>query len=149
VAAPRGPRRLAARGDLYRAAIEHANALHDGLLSIDTPEDELDLALEWAKVNLDEAMVCNPDIGCGLVAGYGLSGAASDRPGFGWFFGGDAAWNALSLDALGAFDVTKAVGVTIAIAVLAGLWVVHALWVARHSEGRNPALIRDRERRGF
>ncbi|HET6549638.1 MAG TPA: hypothetical protein VFG79_14330 [Solirubrobacter sp.] len=51
--------------------------------------------------------------------------------------------------ALGAFDVTQAVGVTIAVAVLAVLWVVHALWVARHSEGRRPALIRDRERRGF
>jgi uncharacterized membrane protein YGL010W len=51
--------------------------------------------------------------------------------------------------ALGAFDDTKAVGVTIAVAVLAVLWVVHALWVARHSEGRRPALIRDRERRGF
>jgi hypothetical protein len=51
--------------------------------------------------------------------------------------------------ALGAFDVTKAVGVTVAVAVLALLWVAHAIWAARHSDGRSPALIRDRERRGF
>ena len=44
------------------------------------------VGVEYAKVNLDESMVCNPDLGCGVVAGYGLSGGASDRPGFGWFF---------------------------------------------------------------
>ena len=58
-------------------------------------------ALDWAKVNLDESMVCNPDLGCGLVAGYGLSGGASDRPGFGWFFGGDASINSFAMTAAG------------------------------------------------
>ena len=40
----------------------------------------LDLALEWAKVNLEEQRVCNPDLGCGFVAGWGTSGT-SLRPG--------------------------------------------------------------------
>jgi hypothetical protein len=57
--------------------------------------------VEYAKVNLDESFVCNPDLGCGLVAGYGLSGAATDRPGFGWFFGGDAAINSLAMTGAG------------------------------------------------
>jgi glycogen debranching enzyme len=99
-------RLLSARSDLYRSAIEHATALHDGWLSIRTPEDEIDLALEWSKVALDRGLVTNPDLGTGLVAGLGPSGTSA-RPGFGWFFGGDASWNALSLDALGAFDVTR------------------------------------------
>jgi uncharacterized membrane protein YhaH (DUF805 family) len=51
--------------------------------------------------------------------------------------------------ALGAFEVGKAIGVTIVVVCLALLWLGHAMWVARHSHGRNPALIRDRERRGF
>jgi uncharacterized membrane protein YhaH (DUF805 family) len=51
--------------------------------------------------------------------------------------------------ALGAFEVTKAIGVTIAVVVLAVLWLGHAIWVSRHADGRNPTLIRDRERRGF
>jgi hypothetical protein len=46
-------------------------------------------------------MVCNPDLGCGLVAGYGLSGGASDRPGFGWFFGGDASINSFAMTGAG------------------------------------------------
>ena len=55
-------------------------------------------------MNLDEQLVCNPDLGCGLVAGWGTSGT-STRPGFGWFFGGDAAINTFAMDATGQWDV--------------------------------------------
>jgi uncharacterized membrane protein YhaH (DUF805 family) len=51
--------------------------------------------------------------------------------------------------ALGAFEVGEAIWVTVAIVCLAVLWLAHALWVTRHGDGRNPAAIRDRERRGF
>jgi TRAP-type C4-dicarboxylate transport system permease large subunit len=51
--------------------------------------------------------------------------------------------------ALGAFSVTEAIGVTVVVALLAGAWVAHALWASRHADGRNSALVRDRERRGF
>lgn len=65
-------------------------------------------ALEWAKLNLAEQRVCNPDLGCGPVAGWGPSGT-SFRPGFGWFFGGDAAINTLAMDVTGAWeDVAEA-----------------------------------------
>jgi hypothetical protein len=38
--------------------------------------------LEWAKINLAEQRVCNPDLGCGLVAGWGPSsvGRRGRRP---------------------------------------------------------------------
>jgi hypothetical protein len=52
-------------------------------------------------------MVCNPDLGCGLVAGYGLSGGASDRPGFGWFFGGDASINSFAMSAAGQHELVR------------------------------------------
>ncbi|HEX6024604.1 MAG TPA: hypothetical protein VFZ00_21625 [Solirubrobacter sp.] len=51
--------------------------------------------------------------------------------------------------ALGAFDIGEAIELTIAIVVLAVLWVAHAMWVNRHRDGRDPAAIRARERRGF
>ena len=89
---------------LYRARLQHAADLHASLVSIDTPDDRLDLALEWAKVNLDEQRVCNPDLGCGPVAGWGPSGQ-STRPGFGWFFGGDAAINSLAMSSAGMGDL--------------------------------------------
>ena len=64
----------------------------------------MNLGLEWAKVNLDEQLVCNPDLGCGLVAGWGPSGKGA-RPGFGWFFGGDAAINSLAMSSAGMSDL--------------------------------------------
>lgn len=71
---------------------------------IDTPDDSLDLALAWAAVNLEEQRVCNPDLGCGFVAGWGPSGT-SFRPGFGWFFGGDAMMIATAMTATGQSDL--------------------------------------------
>lgn len=85
----------------WHARIAHADSIRTTQLAIESPDTLLDRAVEYAKVNLDEAFVCNPDLGCGMVAGYGLSGAASDRPGFGWFFGGDAAINSLAMDGAG------------------------------------------------
>ncbi len=85
----------------WRRRQAHADSLLNNSLAIETPDTTLNRAFAWAKVNLDESMVCNPDLGCGLVAGYGLAGAASDRPGFGWFFGGDAAINSFAMAALG------------------------------------------------
>ncbi|WP_148306434.1 amylo-alpha-1,6-glucosidase [Gemmatirosa kalamazoonensis] len=85
----------------WRRRVAHADSLRTTRLSLHSPDSLLDRAVEWAKVNLDESMVCNPDLGCGLVAGHGLSGAASDRPGFGWFFGGDAAINSFAMSGSG------------------------------------------------
>jgi glycogen debranching enzyme len=109
VAAGTGPRaetasayrRILVRArETYEARRREAEALREGGLRLDTPDDRLDLALEWAKVNLDEQTVCNPDLGCGLVAGWGPSGDGA-RPGFGWFFGGDAAISSLAMAATG------------------------------------------------
>ena len=84
-----------------RAWADHALA---STASVETPDPSLDLALEWAKINLEEQRVCNPDLGCGFVAGWGLSGDGG-RPGFGWFFGGDAMINTYAMDALGQWDL--------------------------------------------
>ena len=85
---------------VYRERVAHAEALRERATSVVTPDARLNRAMEWAKVNLDEQLVCNPDLGCGLVAGWGPSGKGA-RPGFGWFFGGDAAINSLAMSSTG------------------------------------------------
>jgi glycogen debranching enzyme len=100
-------RLLATAPRAYAERVAHAARLRDGLAAVHTPEPTLDLALEWAKVNLDEARACNDDLGCGLVAGYGPSGRGR-RPGFGWFFGGDASMNALGIAPTGDFETVRA-----------------------------------------
>ncbi len=94
-------RRLVARApEIYEARRRRADELRERSLSVRTPEPRLDLAIEWAKADLDGQTVCNPDLGCGLVAGWGPSGEGA-RPGFGWYFGGDTAINSLAMAASG------------------------------------------------
>ncbi|HEX8943026.1 MAG TPA: hypothetical protein VF785_07815, partial [Gemmatimonadaceae bacterium] len=91
----------------WKRRVAHEDSLRNTRLVLHSPDPMLDRAVEYAKVNLDESFVCNPDLGCGLVAGYGLSGPASDRPGFGWFFGGDAAINSFAMVGDGQSDLVR------------------------------------------
>ena len=76
-----------------RAALEAESAAHAlevqaGSLLIDTPDPAVNRAIAWSEVALSQAWVCNPDLGCAYVAGYGPSRAAR-RPQYEWFFAGD------------------------------------------------------------
>jgi hypothetical protein len=53
-----------------------------------------------------QGVVQNPFLGEGLVAGYSTSGD-DQRPGFAWFFGRDAEWTSLALDAEGDFSTAR------------------------------------------
>ena len=97
-------RLISGAGMLYRDTRAWADSVLAATASVETPDPALDLALEWAKINLEEQRVCNPDLGCGFVAGWGLSGDGG-RPGFGWFFGGDAMMNTFAMDALGQWEL--------------------------------------------
>lgn len=93
----------------YREALKNLAALYENRRRADStylhhtlslPGSEFDRALLWNKLALHRGLICNPDLGCGLVAGFGPSGA-SRRPGFAWYFGGDAFINALAFLAFG------------------------------------------------
>jgi glycogen debranching enzyme len=76
------------RADMeVQAAAHHAEMEHSAL-QIRTPDEDVNRALAWAEVALDQAWVCNPQLGCGMVAGYGPSRDAR-RPQYAWFFAGD------------------------------------------------------------
>jgi glycogen debranching enzyme len=83
-------------GDLWRSyaalrqeAVIHYADLQRSSLQIQTPDPDVNRALAWSEVALDQAWVCNSDLGCGLVGGYGPSRKAR-RPQYAWFFAGDA-----------------------------------------------------------
>ena len=75
----------------------------DQHLQITTPVKIFNRALKWAAWNVHAAFVSNPDLGEGLVAGYGLSGE-TERPGFAWYFGGDGLINSYALVNTGDFE---------------------------------------------
>jgi len=99
-------RLLAETEPLYRESAAHYRRLREELVSVEAPDERIGLALEWGKVALDKGFVCNPHLGCGLVAGLGPSGT-TERPGFGWFFGGDAFMNMWAMTAYGDFETVK------------------------------------------
>jgi glycogen debranching enzyme len=78
-------------------------------LRVDTPDPEIDSALEWAKLRLDDYLVETPGVGRSLVAGYWTSrpGWNDARPGYAWYFGRDAAWTALASLAVGDFAAVR------------------------------------------
>lgn len=90
----------------YEANVKYYKDLRDNTLKITTPETKLNLALEWGKVALHNLTVDNPALGKGLVAGYGLSGGGT-RPGFAWYFGGDAYINSFALTTLGDYKTVR------------------------------------------
>ena len=58
------------------------------IIDVETPDTAVNRALRWAQVTLEQAWACNPQLGCGVVAGYGPSRGAR-RPQYAWFFAGD------------------------------------------------------------
>ena len=74
--------------ELQAAAAQHTQDLLQQALTIETPDAEVNRALAWAVLALDHAWVCNPQLGCGEVAGYGPS-RPGRRPQYAWFFAGD------------------------------------------------------------
>jgi uncharacterized membrane protein YhaH (DUF805 family) len=51
--------------------------------------------------------------------------------------------------ALGAFSPADVIWATVLVGLLCVLWIVHAVLEGRRRDGRDPALVRARERRGF
>ena len=96
---------LARLPQLYAARVAHEDSVLAGAAGFG--DTVVDRRARWAELNLDEALVCNPDLGCGPVAGYGAAGSGGYRPGFGWYFGGDAAINSFALSSVGAFALAR------------------------------------------
>jgi glycogen debranching enzyme len=86
---------------------EHLAAAVANGLQIQTPDADLNQALIWSKLALDQAWVCNDRIGCGIVAGYGPS-RGTRRPQYAWFFGGDGLVATRTLLAIGEKEGARA-----------------------------------------
>ncbi|TAK63728.1 MAG: hypothetical protein EPO24_03960 [Bacteroidetes bacterium] len=90
----------------YRENYNYYQNLRNSTMQITTPDKNINLAYEWGKVALDNLMVENPRLGYGMVAGFGLSGGGA-RPGFAWYFGGDAFINVLAMNSAGMFRQSR------------------------------------------
>ncbi len=90
----------------YQENYDYYQKLINSTVQVITPVRKINLAYQWGKVALHNLLVKNPMLGEGLVAGYGLSGGGV-RPGFAWFFGGDAFINSIALNSFHDFSTVK------------------------------------------
>lgn len=88
---------MVAQSDAYYRSFEART------LRVRTPDATLNDAAQWAKYAIEKGWACNEGVGCGLIAGYARSGE-SERPGFAWYFGGDALMNLWSVVDYGDFE---------------------------------------------
>ena len=91
---------------LYEKNVTYYERLRRETTQIETPDERLNTAFEWAKVGVDKGVATNPYLGTGLLAGFRTSGE-SERPGFAWFFGRDALWTSFALNSYGDFATTR------------------------------------------
>jgi glycogen debranching enzyme len=84
-------------------AAAHYGELEGKAVQVHTPDEAVNRAILWSEVALDQAWVCNPKLGCGMVAGYGPSRDAR-RPQYDWFFAGDGMIAANALVSAGEYS---------------------------------------------
>ena len=92
--------------DLLRSSAAYYRDYLDRTVSLKLPDQEIEKAYDWARVSMVQGVVQNPFLGEGLIAGFNASGG-DYRPGFTWFFGRDAEWTSLALDAEGDFSTAR------------------------------------------
>jgi glycogen debranching enzyme len=92
--------------ELLRSSAAYYQDYLDRTVRLKLPDVQLETAYDWAKVSMLQGVVQNPFLGEGLVAGFNTSGY-DYRPGFAWFFGRDAEWTSLALDAEGDFPTVR------------------------------------------
>jgi glycogen debranching enzyme len=93
--------------DLLRSSADYYQQYLNRTVSVTLPDAQLQQAYDWSRISMVQGMVTNPYLGTGLIAGYKTSGT-TQRPGFAWFFGRDALWTSLALNAQGDFADTRA-----------------------------------------
>jgi glycogen debranching enzyme len=90
---------------LYEKTADYYAHFFDNKLTVESSDPQLDAALKWAEISIDQVQVRHSDE-VGLVAGFYSSGDSA-RPGFGWYFGRDTLYTLYAVNSYGDFRLTR------------------------------------------
>lgn len=86
----------------------------DSTISIESPDEEFNEAVIWAKISCAQFITETPGLGTGLTAGYassrrgwGGNHRVSGRPGYAWYFGRDSEWASFAFADMGDFATVR------------------------------------------
>lgn len=108
------PRKASGPDSLLINAGRYYSNLFGSHLVIETPDSNFNEGYKWALARTDQFLQTTPGIGTSLMAGFGTTArgwngrhSISGRPGYAWYFGRDAVWSAMAINAYGGFDMVK------------------------------------------
>ncbi|KIC96244.1 amylo-alpha-1,6-glucosidase [Flavihumibacter solisilvae] len=99
---------------LFKTSNEYYRNLLAGFVNFETPDTMFNKGYAWALARTDQFLQTTPGLGTALMAGFGTTArgwngrqAISGRPGYAWYFGRDAQWSAMAINAYGDFKMVK------------------------------------------
>ncbi|HEX2847201.1 MAG TPA: GH116 family glycosyl hydrolase [Chitinophagaceae bacterium] len=105
---------IAVMNNLHEKTSDYYRGLLKGYLNIHTPDSLFNTGYNWALARINQYQQTTPGIGNSLMAGYGTTRSGwggnqkiSGRPGYAWYFGRDAVFTSMAVNAFGDFPVTK------------------------------------------
>ncbi len=100
--------------NIFQTSNQHFVNLKNKSTTIISPDQEFNEGYNWAIARSDQFFQETPGLGTSLMAGFGpttkgWNGAQkiSGRPGYAWYFGRDAEWSGLAINAYGGYKMIK------------------------------------------
>ncbi|WP_242923144.1 amylo-alpha-1,6-glucosidase [Pontibacter liquoris] len=99
---------------LFRKSSDYYAALLHNSLMVTTPDETFNTGYKWALARTDQFLQETPGLGTSLMAGFGTTARGwgggqkiSGRPGYAWYFGRDAQWSGMAINAYGGHKMVK------------------------------------------
>lgn len=99
---------------LFLRSSAYYRTLLENSLFLETPDTLFNTGYRWALARADQFFQETPGIGTSLMAGFGTTARGwngrqriSGRPGYAWYFGRDAQWSAMAINAYGGYGMVK------------------------------------------
>ncbi|MGI8598198.1 MAG: amylo-alpha-1,6-glucosidase [Chitinophagaceae bacterium] len=96
-----------------KSSIYFAELLKNSM-SVTTPDEQFNEGFKWAIARTDQFFQETPGLGTSLMAGFGTTSRGwgggqkiSGRPGYAWYFGRDAQWCGMAINAYGGHEMIK------------------------------------------
>lgn len=99
---------------LFRSSSAYISELLKNSLVVTSPDERFNAGYRWALARTDQFFQETPGLGTSLMAGFGTTARGwgggqkvSGRPGYAWYFGRDAQWSGMAINAYGGHPMVK------------------------------------------
>lgn len=101
---------------IYQRSSQYFKNLLHHTMQVTTPDEQFNEGYRWAIARTDQFFQETPGLGTSLMAGFGTTAKGwnggqklSGRPGYTWYFGRDAEWSGMAINAYGGHKLVKQV----------------------------------------